>query len=678
MIEVPELVLPSASASVNSEAVQMHRGAPKAIQLLLPIWGTRFIAQFLEVSLPTLLAPGNIPSVAKSLPCKFIFLTSSEDADLLRGHPAIQYLRDNCEVEFSTIDDLITGDNYSTTITLAYARAVRATGDAMLDTCFFFLISDYIMADGSLASVLARMHSGYSGVVAGNFQVVEETARSSFFKVFDNGAARIIIRARDLMRWAINHLHPMTLANMVNFPLCHSIHTNRLFWRVDENTLIGRFYLMHMICIRPEIKDFIIGSSCDYSFIPEMCPSGKVHVLVDSDEYLVVEMQKHSHERNFVRLGAVKQNVLVKSLSDWATATHRKNAHFPVIFHASVLPSNLDSLIAKSKSYIETIEDSLPPPPPHRDHPYWLGAMAAREWAVAQMKSNRRLSPDKEILESGLTGFNWWLYRCRNFIFGRPPQVRPWHPRWPDYRMFLDLAGRQFSSAAGPLLIVSSMPMAFGNFLSSISQSVVPFELHRFRNLSRVQYEPLIEKFEGCVLVLDETQISRAQVLISKIKPLLINDSAIMIFAVNGYGAAVGAWFSDDMLREIEQFFDYDLSIEEIHYVPAGLVPWITLRGMRNAFSLIQKSWLWISIQSIVVSFLMIFSLIFNFGRRSAAEPPVNQNCSSIGLAMRKTGTAFLDPDSFEADPLEPAAKRFSKALAPLFSTDQIERSRRG
>ncbi len=51
----------------------------------------------------------------------------------------------------------------------------------------------------------------------------------------------------------------MTLANMVNFPLCHSLHSNRLFWRVDENTLIGRFYLMHMICIRPEVTDFVVG-----------------------------------------------------------------------------------------------------------------------------------------------------------------------------------------------------------------------------------------------------------------------------------------------------------------------------------------------------------------------------------------------------------------------------------
>ena len=60
--------------------------------------------------------------------------------------------------------------------------------------------------------------------------------------------------------------------------------------------MMGRFYLMHMLCVRPEILDFVIGSSCDYSFIPEMCPSGNVEVIRDSDEYLVVELQPRRHE----------------------------------------------------------------------------------------------------------------------------------------------------------------------------------------------------------------------------------------------------------------------------------------------------------------------------------------------------------------------------------------------
>src|SRR3974377_1332186 len=86
----------------GSQGSDKKRQAPKAIQLLLPVWGKGFISQFLQVSLPTLLAPGNLPSITKSLPCRFIFLTSSEDMVDLANHPAIQcHLKRLCEVEFA-------------------------------------------------------------------------------------------------------------------------------------------------------------------------------------------------------------------------------------------------------------------------------------------------------------------------------------------------------------------------------------------------------------------------------------------------------------------------------------------------------------------------------------------------------------------------------------------------
>jgi hypothetical protein len=650
-----------ASAPRGPQGVDKGRGGPKAIQLLVPVWGTAFISQFLRVSLPTLLAPGNLPALAKALPCKLIFLTSSDDAADLRDNAAIHYLRGVCGVEFNIIDDLITGDNYSTTITLAYARVVRAAGEAMLDTCFFFMISDYVMADGSLANVLARIRDGYSGVVAGNFQVVEESAQASFFKTFDTGKPQMVIRPRDLMRWAIKHLHPMTLANMVNFPLCHSVHSNRLFWRVDDSTLLGRFYLMHMICIRPEITDFVVGSSCDYSFIPEMCPSGKVHVLTDSDDYLVVEMQKRVHERNFVRLGAVKQESVAGSLAEWATATHRKNAHSAVVFHAAALAPALDKVVAESGAYIETIEQSLPAPPPHRNHPYWLGAMAGHKWALAQKQKQVKDRPltVTDMLEAQATGFTWWLYRFRNLVFGRPPQVKPWHPRWPDYRMFMDFARRHFSGVAGQLLIISSAPAAFGNFLSDVSQSAVSVDLSRFLNLNHEQFQQLVGSSEGCLLVLGEAHIHRAHDLIRRVKALLPRDRTLLLFAINGQGAELGPWFSGDMLHDVGQFFDHDMPIDEIAFVPAGLVPWIALRGMQNAFALVQKNWLWMWVESFVVCALTIVSFVCNLGRRGSADAPRNQICSSVAMVMHKAVTQSIEIETIEEKPLDLPAQRF-------------------
>src|SRR5579864_1845015 len=127
-----------------------RRPPPKQICILVPVWGPRYIEQFLNYALPTLLAPGNVPALAVELPCRFVVMTRAGDGRLFRQHPAWKRLESLCSVEIRAIDDLITGTNHSTTITLAYLHEVMAAGAAKRDTCFFFLVSDYIVADGSL------------------------------------------------------------------------------------------------------------------------------------------------------------------------------------------------------------------------------------------------------------------------------------------------------------------------------------------------------------------------------------------------------------------------------------------------------------------------------------------------------------------------------------------------
>jgi hypothetical protein len=664
MMEVATPSLPIASVAPAPKPERGHRGPPKTVQFLLPVWGVKYIAQFLQVSLPTLIAPGNLPSIAGSLPSKFVFLTDTTGVDVLSGHPAVQYLRGLCEVDFMNIDDLITGDNYSTTITLAYARAVRMTGDEMTETCFFFLISDYIMADGSLANVLARIQAGNSGVVAGNFQVTEEDALESFFAAFDAGGETIVLSARDLMSWAIGFLHPMTLANTVNFSLCHSLHSNRLFWHVDANTLIGRFYLMHMICIRPEVTNFKVGSSCDYSFIPEMCPSGNVHVMTDSDEYLVVEMQPQNHERNFVRLGPVIRDDLVGSLSEWTTATHRKNAHSTVVYHALELPSKLGPVIAEASEYVDEIESSLPLPQPHRDHPYWLGAITAHLSAVSR-RDGEAASPRV----ASVSRLHELILGWRTFIFGRPPNVRPWHPRLPDYRMIVDLTRKFFAEQNGRLLIASSTGAVLRDFLGEVSQSIDSLDISDLRSNAIDQERNPPGSYDGCLLILKEHEILAVKPLISAIMPLLAEGKYLLIFAINGHELSVGTQFRDDLLRQIPKLFHPGLSLDEVYFVPAGKATWAALRGMRRAMEMTLESVLWLPLATLIVSGLVGICFLGNFRRYGMRKPGHNRLFSSVGLVMRSMAAVpFTVEEPSKASPLDLAGQRFEKDRIRLVS----------
>ena len=373
-----EFLSPDVDSGRRPVASHELRAPPKAAKLLLCVWGYSYVRQFLECGLPTLLAPGNVPALAAALPTEFIILTSADDESFIVEHPAFKQLDSVCKTTIHPIDHLITDGNYSTTITLAFTEAVREVGEDMVDTCFFFLVSDYIVADGSFANALKRMQQGTSAVVVGNMQVARESALPWLQERLAGNELGLSLQPRELMQWALNNLHPLVLANIVNLPFSHNTDSNRLFWRVDGNTMIGRFYLMHMLCVRPEVTDFVIGSSCDYSFIPEMCPSGNVDAITDSDEYLVIEMQARMHEAKFLRPGPNQVGQLAKSLSEWTTVVHRKNANHSLFFHAEELPPEINRSVEEADAFIADIAKNLSrKPQPYRGHPYWHGAMAA-------------------------------------------------------------------------------------------------------------------------------------------------------------------------------------------------------------------------------------------------------------------------------------------------------------
>ena len=581
----------------------------KAAKLLLPVWGYRYVRQFLETSLPTLLAPGNIPAVAKSLPCEFVFLTSKEDETYIRQHPQFQRLANLCTAKFHPIDHLITGSNYSTTITLSYTEAIRASGHDMLETCFFFLVSDYIMASGSLASVLECMKSGKSGVQVGNFQVVMEDALPWIEQQLRT-SDKLSLTSRQLMAWALDHIHPSTAANMVNFPFSHNSHSNRLFWRVDGNTLIGRFFLMHMICIRPEVTDFVIGASCDYSFIPELCPTGNVEVITDSDEYLVIEMQPRNHEASFLQPGAIDTAELATTLSEWTTKRHRQNADHTIVFHAGELPKELPRVIASADGLIERLRETMSRrPQPFRGHPYWRGAVAAFREATG-----KKLGSDEWHLVLGSPGrHGTFLDSLRFKLFGRPPFVKPWHPNWPDYQPPIRALSDFLSDNRRRLLIISDTPTAFSVALADNGERVVRKQLTPFMNSLAKHDEPLHRHFDLCLLELTEEDLNEAGELLERVSDLIKSDGSIIIWIENKREMWGAGEFAESVAYHSRRLVRPAVWPSDIEFIRAGRLRAISHNALvRVAKFAYASPWLGIPVLALTGPMLTFCNLCCN------------------------------------------------------------------
>ncbi len=560
------------SLSAPAEPAPPGRRKPaKSIEVLLPVWGYDFAEQFLERCLPTLLAPGNLPALARLLPTEFVFLTRKEDEAMIRQHPNFALLEKTCAVGFLAIDDLITDGNHSTTVTLGYTRAVRRRGAAMLDTCFFFLVSDYIIADGSLASVLARMQAGASAVQAGNFQLDERAAAGWLRQRLDRAAGRLALPPRELMRWALGCLHPATAANIVNYPICHNAHTNRLFWRVDDDTLIGRFYLLHMICIRPEIVDFAVGASCDYSFVSEMCPSGNVVTMTDSDDYLVLEVQPRRHESHFLRGGAAEPEAIAASLAEWTTAGHRANVRDTVVFHAADPPRSLAAAIAAADEFIARVAQELPAKPkPHRDHPYWRGAMAAFETSTGRRYRDEHGlligAPEPRLLDRLM---RW----ARGSLVGRLPEVRRLHPRWSDLNVPLAEFKVLTADPERRLLIVAGGVTPLIAWLRERAGNGVYLPVGRLLR-PRPGETRMLASFDACLVDMTDADFGNIDRIIDRIVPLLRPGAEVLVLSLNRDWGPMSGMFAGTFAANAAGFLRAGLWSHGIHMVFASRMRW--------------------------------------------------------------------------------------------------------
>jgi hypothetical protein len=423
------------------------RPPPHDIQILLPVWGQRYTRYFLELCLPSLMASGNIPALAQLCRCSFVLLAPAQDAGSIEIHRLWARLQQHCAVSVTHIDDLVSQSS-STVLTLAYTLAIRASGSRALDTCFVPIVADYVFSDGSLRAAVTHILEGASAVLAGNFQIARERAWPRLSKA--KGSDDILaVTARDLVDLSLESLHKTTVDQIVTGDQLHAA-ANRLFWPVDNHCMIGRFYLMHMIAVRPETADFVISAPSDYSLVPELCPSGNIARLTDSDDYFVVECQPDTSSAS--PAGRVSPRAFASSLGTWATSTHYENARNSLVFHSRAIPAAIAGTLVMSERFVHHIEANRNAPLPYRNHPLWARSLD-HHIATAQTDQDydrlKRITGDV-LLKQRVDRAG----HLRSLLLGRGPNFRLWHPLWKDAL----LLKRSLAQAEGDVAVVSDAP----------------------------------------------------------------------------------------------------------------------------------------------------------------------------------------------------------------------------
>jgi hypothetical protein len=565
------------------------------INILLVVWGKKYIDDFFKFSLPSLLAPDNLPALTSSYHTQFTFLARQQDVAVFEAHPAYQTLQSLCQVNFIYIDDLIVFGHYATTITLAYERGIKQAGEAMLNTYFMLLTSDLIMANGSMQGVMRYLQTGHSTLYVGSIQVIKEELEPYLQQKLLSNPNVLSIPPRELLKESLQYLHPIVLANLCTQTVVHNYRAHRFYVRKGQELLVGRYYLLHPLCIKPETTDYQIASSFDYSFVPSMCPSGNVAVINDSDDFLIIEIQSKDHELDQIGSGPYDMKKLAAALAEWTTSYHRDNAKQSLYFHTRDITEK-DKIFAEEKlnNLVNHLAIDLKQykPKPVNHHPYWANTIKAFHQQRAILNATREEDyPDLSVL-GHVSRHKKLYYRC----FGVPPQVYRWHYRWREYYSVSQALRTNIKDPANTAILYDSHQLDFMCYRSFLEQQLKISHHYYLKNLltdeKKIKELQTLE-FNQIVLLIKLDDLATVDKVLRVIKTILKPNGQCFILICNdkNHYSPLAQHFWGDVAHKMSAMMDsgYRMLNVEAIYSNFTMLGAMTIERINKTFAHSQK-----------------------------------------------------------------------------------------
>lgn len=398
-------------------------------RLIIPVWGERYVDKVLSITLPAVLAPGNLPELCRNFDVELVIVTETRLFDLVRSAPAFQAVARFCMTKLVALDDALTGfaTDYGITLTHALFLGFSDLGPRMTETYLLFLNADFIVCDGALGHLGTLMQQGKCVIHAPSFRVVAEDVLPPLSAAVGSASGTLRLAARDMVRLALAHKHPTVKARTVNQRLCHQSWMDQFYWYVDEDTLIGYQAPVALVAIKPERVVTEPVLVWDFGFLPEAAPTAPRHFITDSDDFFMIEPQSRDTGSEMIRIGWTSDAQVARDLSMWLTREQRESSKQLLKFHATDLPPDIGKAVEQARAYMAEVDRRLSPTPAsHIDHPRlgrWFRETTARRRATGSAASPRQ-AVAKRLLDA--------LQIIYRRTFGSPPRVGLFHPLWSD------------------------------------------------------------------------------------------------------------------------------------------------------------------------------------------------------------------------------------------------------
>jgi len=454
--------------------------------ILLPIWGNAHIKMCSDFLLPSLLATGNLPYISTKCSITIRFLTTELSRTLILHNKILQQLEKFSKIEFCLIDDLVNLGSYGITLTLAYERGVQKDPENIqVQRCYVFLNGDFVLSNNAFISMLQTIDSGYNSIVCPSLRAIENNILP-ILKQKQGIDSILDCNNRELVKYALDNIHPTVIAAMLNYDIGTNI-AHQYFAKVNGDLLIARYFLLFMLCIKPERPMPMVTSHCDYSFIPELCPSGNYKVITDSDDIFLLEISPIEQESSYFYFGKKNLHADINRLQTWVTKEHLNYSKNLLYFHTDALPLKADGTISMKHAQdnlaqtLNVIYSGLKYSKllSHHDHHFWDNAI--NEQHAKGRLLNRKTIKSKSLKSKSLKSKSLKSKSLKSEslkkimrslitkLFGIPPFVSIFHYKYHDYKNIISILNDTLRQIKSPniLYICATHTTMLENFFNS-------------------------------------------------------------------------------------------------------------------------------------------------------------------------------------------------------------------
>jgi hypothetical protein len=252
------------------------------------LWGAEFRHYFLDLCLPSLLSPNNIPALGNRTESRFLIYTTEADWNLMQAHPIFALLGKYMEPVW--LDMKATTGRESKMHVMSQGHKAIASEMHRRGVYGTFIYPDTIFGDGVVAESRRLAKQGKKVVLAhcprfANEGLLKELATRGLIRP----GSPITLTARELIAMALPHMHSETRRYEWEAPYFYAESPVLVWWRLPGGGLLA-----HAVAWAPMLVDYAaVGRhdtgtldhwTIDGDYIHRNFPDpADVHAVTDSD-----------------------------------------------------------------------------------------------------------------------------------------------------------------------------------------------------------------------------------------------------------------------------------------------------------------------------------------------------------------------------------------------------------